>query len=108
MNSAQPDSISYWQIHFLAIVAVLDVTLYLVPSLSLPELLASCVFWGHLAVYFWVVFCFKSEVESALFQNKVREFQLSMLLSFILSSIYFQYKINGAASEVGGYAGEST
>lgn len=108
INGVQADSISNWQIHILAAVALLNVALDLIPGLALPEILINCIFWGHLGVYFWVVFCFKSEIESSLYLNKVREFQLSMFLSFILSPIYFQYKINDAASEVGSYANEST
>lgn len=107
INRVQVDSISYWQIHILAVVAFLNVALDLIPGLVLPEILANCIFWGYFGVYFWVVFCLKSEIESSLYQNKVREFQLSMFLSFVLSPVYFQYKINDAVSEVGVHANEN-
>jgi len=108
VNGHQTGGISLWQIHILAIIAALNVGLEFIPTLMLPELLASVIFWGHLAVYFWVVFCFKSEIESSLYLSKVRDFQISMFLSFILSTVYFQYKINGSALEVRSHVKQST
>ncbi len=65
-----------------------------------PTLAANLLRAVYLVSYFVLVFTIKSEIEGVLYSSGISSFHLSPLLSFILSPIYFQYKINSSQQEL--------